>query len=159
VFATQTLRPGLTVTYDASVTRPDGTYEVLGPQPGPVTITASKMLLEASTTVTLPATIPVAAEVNLELEADGVVTGTLQDTNDALLVGVDVTLSIAGLDRVVKTDGEGRFRFEHVKRVQFMLRASQGTGSEVRQVVAGGAVSAATPEVVVPLKLQPVVVP
>jgi len=159
VFATQTLRPGQVVTYDARITREDGTYEVLGPQPGPITLTASKMLLEASTNVTLPSTLPVAAEVNLELEADGVVMGTLVDTNDALLPGVDVTLSIAGLDRVVKTDDQGRFRFDHVKRVQFTLRASQGTGPEARQVVAGGALSAALPEVTVPLKLLPVVVP
>jgi hypothetical protein len=159
VFATQTLRPGLVVTYDARVTREDGTYEVLGPQPGPITVTASKMLLEASTNVTLPSTMPVAAEVNLELEADGVVTGTLQDTNDALLIGVDVTLSIAGLDRVVKTDNDGRFRFEHVKRGQFTLHAAQGTGAEARQVTAGGALSDAIPEATVPLKLMPVVVP
>jgi hypothetical protein len=159
VFVTQTLRPGFDVTYPARLTRDNGTYEIVGPQPGPMVVTASKMLLEASTNVTLPSTIPVTGEVNLELEADGVVTGTLQDTNDAFLIGVNVRLSIAGMDRVVKTDNDGRFRFEHVKRGQFTLHASQGEGPEARQVTAQGALTDALPEATVPLKLMPVVVP
>lgn len=110
VFATQTLRPGLTVTYTADIAGADGSYEVIGPQPGTVTVTADNLMLEGTTTGTLVAGSPSGTDIaaNISLEADGVVTGIVRDADDVPVVGgVPVALWIDGLDRTATTDASG----------------------------------------------------
>jgi hypothetical protein len=74
----------------------------------------------------------------MELEADGILFGTVKDANDVPLADAEVMLSIAGLDRTTRTDGSGQFGFEHVKRGPFALQAKAGTGSDARYVSANG---------------------
>ena len=82
---------------------------------------------------------------DVQLEADGIVTGTVRDANDAPLAGVPVVLSITGLIRETSTDGSGAFMFEHVKLGAFQVQAQVGPDDTPQFVAASGTPESGAP--------------
>jgi hypothetical protein len=137
VFARQTLRPNFTVTYDPQWTAADGSFEIIGPSPGAVTIEAQKFMLEGRADSSVPA-VPATVDVEVPIEAGGVVVATVVDGADTPLPNVAVALAIDGLNRTGNTDASGTVRFEHVKFGAFKVQAQIGTDEQARFVAVSG---------------------
>lgn len=152
VFVTQIVREN-EETYYPEQSNADGTYDIRGLQLGAATVAAESLKLEGRQTTTI-ASGAADVRVDIQLEADGIVTGTLRDENDVPVAEAAVALSIAGLERESVTNESGQFRFEHVKLGGFMVQARVGSGGDLRFVSASGAVSQQAPAVDVPLKLS-----
>jgi 5-hydroxyisourate hydrolase-like protein (transthyretin family) len=152
VFALQTVGPDDEETYSREPMGTDGAFVILGPQPGPVTVIAQDQMLEGQATVTLSSGTPT-ADVHIQLEPDGTISGTVFDQNDVPAAGATVVLSITGLERWTTTDVNGRFTFERTKLGAFLLQASIEVNGQPQFVAATGMLAGQPAVVDVPLKL------
>jgi 5-hydroxyisourate hydrolase-like protein (transthyretin family) len=151
VFAVQTLGDD-EETYYAEPMETDGAYEIRGPQPGPVTVIAQSSMLEGTAAATLSSGSPT-AELHIQLEADGVIAGTVFDQHDLPVAGAPVVLSIAYMERSATTDVNGRFRFEHVKLGAFLVQTRVEVDGLPQYAAATGILTSQPALAEVPLKL------